>query len=85
MATAQGSTLSNYNNELVKCIEDLREKRDLVNREMVKEEEEKTKIQQDLKVRQTLCRGVSEQTGWGDGFAQGQTRRVERKTCQKTV
>lgn len=41
----QGATLQNYNNELVKCIEDLREKREEVNRAMLKEEEEKAKIQ----------------------------------------
>jgi Sjoegren syndrome nuclear autoantigen 1 len=41
----QGATLQNYNNELVKCIEDLREKREEVNRAMLKDEEEKAKIQ----------------------------------------
>lgn len=46
----QGATLQNYNNELVKCIEDLREKREEVNRQMLKEEEEKAKIQKDLTV-----------------------------------
>lgn len=52
---AQGSSLQNYNNELVKCIyifiitiigiEDLREKREEVNRQILNEEEEKVKIQ----------------------------------------
>ena len=46
----QGSTLQNYNNELVKCIEDLREKREEVNRQILKEEEEKAKIQKDLSI-----------------------------------
>lgn len=46
----QGATLQNYNNELVKCIEDLREKREEVNRAMLKEEEEKAKIQKDLTI-----------------------------------
>ncbi|KAF1325136.1 hypothetical protein FI667_g9494, partial [Globisporangium splendens] len=40
-----GATLQSYNNELVKCIEDLREKREEVNRAMLKEEKEKAKIQ----------------------------------------
>ena len=44
----QGATLQNYNNELVKCIEDLREKREEINRQILKEEEEKAKIQRDL-------------------------------------
>merc|ERR1712216_564344 len=47
---AQGATLQNYNNELVKCIEDLREKREEVNRAILKEEEEKAKIQKDLSI-----------------------------------
>lgn len=40
----------NHQNELVKCIEDLREKRDEINRQIMKEEEEKSKIQNDLAV-----------------------------------
>merc|ERR1712146_591655 len=62
----QGATLQNYNNELVKCIEDLREKREEINRQILKEEEEKAKIQKDLsilterlsKINETLSRKV---------------------------
>ena len=62
----QGATLQNYNNELVKCIEDLREKREEVNRQILKEEEEKAKIQKDLslltdrlsKINESLARKV---------------------------
>lgn len=46
----QGASLQNYNNELVKCIEDLREKREEINRQILKDEEEKAKIQRDLSV-----------------------------------
>uniref|UniRef100_A0A7S3GBG8 13 kDa deflagellation-inducible protein n=1 Tax=Palpitomonas bilix TaxID=652834 RepID=A0A7S3GBG8_9EUKA len=46
----QGATLQNYNNELVKCIEDLKEKREEVNRQILKDEEEKAKIQHDLRI-----------------------------------
>lgn len=35
---------------MVKCIEDLREKREEVNRQILKEEEEKAKIQKDLSI-----------------------------------
>ena len=42
--------MQNYNNQLVKCIEDLREKREEVNRQILKEEEEKAKIQKDLAI-----------------------------------
>ncbi|GAB5353393.1 hypothetical protein AAMO2058_000032600 [Amorphochlora amoebiformis] len=31
--SSQGATLQNYNNELVKCLEDLREKREILNKE----------------------------------------------------
>lgn len=46
----QGASLQNYNNELVKCIEDLREKREEINKQILKEEEEKARIQRDLSV-----------------------------------
>ena len=45
---SQGASLQNYNNELVKCIEDLREKREEINKQILKDEEEKAKIQRDL-------------------------------------
>ena len=44
----KGATLQTYNNELVKCIEDLRAKREEVNRQILKEEEEKARIQKDI-------------------------------------
>mmetsp|Transcript_26888 Transcript_26888/g.39838 ORF Transcript_26888/g.39838 Transcript_26888/m.39838 type:complete len:112 (-) Transcript_26888:199-534(-) len=46
----QGASLQNYNNELVKCIEDLRDKREEINKQILKEEEEKAKIQRDLSI-----------------------------------
>ena len=46
----QGASLQNYNNELVKCIEDLRQKREEINGVILKEEEEKAKIQRDLSI-----------------------------------
>lgn len=42
--------IQNQQNELVKCVEDLREKREEINRQILKEEEEKAKIQRDLSV-----------------------------------
>lgn len=51
----QGATLQNYNNELVKCIEDLREKREEINKQILKEEEEKGRIQKDLSVLTDRC------------------------------
>ncbi len=62
----QGASLQNYNNELVKCIEDLREKREEINKQILKDEEEKAKIQRDLssltdrlsKINETLARKI---------------------------
>ena len=45
-----GATLQNYNNELVTCIEDLRSKREEVNKSIAADEEEKAKIQNDLRI-----------------------------------
>jgi Sjoegren syndrome nuclear autoantigen 1 len=50
MSSSAGSkgALQNYNNELVRCIDDLREKREEVNRNILRDEEEKAKIQKEL-------------------------------------
>uniref|UniRef100_A0A383VUQ2 Deflagellation inducible protein n=1 Tax=Tetradesmus obliquus TaxID=3088 RepID=A0A383VUQ2_TETOB len=45
---AQGAALQNHNNELVKCIEDLREKREQNLKQIQDEEMEKQRIQQEL-------------------------------------
>ena len=46
----QGAALQSYNNELVKCIEDLCNKRDELQKQILTEEEEKCKIQNDLRI-----------------------------------
>ncbi|XP_031564258.1 Sjoegren syndrome nuclear autoantigen 1 homolog isoform X2 [Actinia tenebrosa] len=46
----QGAALQTYNNELVKCIEDLCTKRDELQKQILSEEEEKTKIQNDIRI-----------------------------------
>ena len=43
-----------YNNELVKCLEDLREKREQVNKAILKEEKEKASIQKQVRLIPTL-------------------------------
>eukprot|EP00998_Keelungia_sp_KM082_P003297 NODE_14094_length_425_cov_28.305369_g14071_i0.p2 GENE.NODE_14094_length_425_cov_28.305369_g14071_i0~~NODE_14094_length_425_cov_28.305369_g14071_i0.p2 ORF type:complete len:110 (+),score=16.92 NODE_14094_length_425_cov_28.305369_g14071_i0:74-403(+) len=45
-----GATLQNTNNELVKCIEELREKREEANRQILKEEEEKARIVNEIQI-----------------------------------
>ncbi|XP_041667389.1 Sjoegren syndrome nuclear autoantigen 1 [Cheilinus undulatus] len=48
--TQQAAALQTYNNELVKCIEDLSSKRDELNRQIKQEEEEKERLQHDIRV-----------------------------------
>eukprot|EP00730_Choanoeca_flexa_P000605 TRINITY_DN10265_c0_g1_i1.p2 TRINITY_DN10265_c0_g1~~TRINITY_DN10265_c0_g1_i1.p2 ORF type:complete len:110 (+),score=12.21 TRINITY_DN10265_c0_g1_i1:1133-1462(+) len=46
----QGATLQAYNSELVKCIEDLRKKREELHAQILAEEEEKLAVQNDLHI-----------------------------------
>ena len=46
----QGATLQGYNNELVKCLEDLKKKREELHTQILAEEEEKLKVQNDLHI-----------------------------------
>ena len=48
--TQQAAVLQNCNNELVKCIEDLCNKRDALQRDITSEEEEKSKLQNDIRI-----------------------------------
>ncbi|KAL4219296.1 Sjoegren syndrome nuclear autoantigen 1 [Mactra antiquata] len=46
----QGAALQSYNNELVKCINDLCGKRDELHKSILQEEEEKAKLQNDIRI-----------------------------------
>ncbi|XP_059405765.1 microtubule nucleation factor SSNA1-like [Carassius carassius] len=48
--TQQGAALQTYNNELVKCIEELCSKREELNRLIQQEEAEKSRLQHDIRV-----------------------------------
>ncbi|XP_068609174.1 microtubule nucleation factor SSNA1 isoform X1 [Brachionichthys hirsutus] len=48
--TQQAAALQTYNNELVKCIEDLCTKREELNRQIKLEDEEKDQLQHDIRV-----------------------------------
>ncbi|KAG1674975.1 hypothetical protein FOA52_014770 [Chlamydomonas sp. UWO 241] len=54
---AQGAALQNHNNELVKCIDDLRDKREEILKQLRDDEAEKGKIQADL---QTLTKRLAQ-------------------------
>ena len=47
--TQQGAVLQNYNNELVKCIEELSQKREELCRQIQQEEEEKQRLQNEVR------------------------------------
>jgi Sjoegren syndrome nuclear autoantigen 1 len=53
--TQQAAVLQNCNNELVKCIEDLCNKRDALQRDITSEEEEKNKLQNDIRILSERC------------------------------
>ncbi|KAM6901112.1 microtubule nucleation factor SSNA1 [Lycodopsis pacificus] len=48
--TQQAAALQTYNNELVKCIEELCSKREELNSQIKQEEEEKDRLQHDIRV-----------------------------------
>uniref|UniRef100_A0A8C0F2F7 SSNA1 n=3 Tax=Strigidae TaxID=30459 RepID=A0A8C0F2F7_BUBBB len=48
--TQQGAVLQGYNNELVKCIEDLRMQKEELNKQIQQAEEEKSKLQHKIQI-----------------------------------
>merc|ERR1712196_559903 len=76
---AQGATLQNYNNELVKSIEDLREKREELNRQILKEEEDKAAIQRELSILTDRLQRINESL-----VRKTQARNEYDKTIQET-
>jgi|ERR1712216_1106785 len=76
---SQGATLQNYNNELVKSIEDLREKREELNRQILKEEEDKAKIQKELSILTDRLQKINESL-----VRKTQARNEYDKTIQET-
>ena len=78
-SAGQGSSLQNYNNELVKCIEDLREKREELNRLILKEEEDKAKVQKEIAILTDRLKKVNESL-----VRKTQARNEYDKTIQET-
>eukprot|EP00484_Ammonia_sp_Unknown_P024881 CAMPEP_0197037594 /NCGR_PEP_ID=MMETSP1384-20130603/14763_1 /TAXON_ID=29189 /ORGANISM="Ammonia sp." /LENGTH=90 /DNA_ID=CAMNT_0042467915 /DNA_START=47 /DNA_END=316 /DNA_ORIENTATION=+ len=48
MEYSQASSLQNYNSDLVNCLQELRQKRDVVQKEIMGEEREKNRVQKQL-------------------------------------
>ena len=67
----QGAALQNYNNELVKCIEDLCAKRDELQRVVLMEEEEKHKLENEIRIASEKLARINE------GLAKKITARTE--------
>ena len=45
-----GAALQTYNNELVKCVEELRDRRDQLQKDILTEEEERARLQNDIRL-----------------------------------
>ncbi|PFH31708.1 sjoegren syndrome nuclear autoantigen 1 family protein [Besnoitia besnoiti] len=60
MTSTTNSNLHNYNHELVACIDDLRRKREEVNRQLIKEEEDKAKVQKEIIILQERLQKLNE-------------------------
>lgn len=76
---SQGASLQNYNNELVKCIEDLREKREEINRQISKDEDDKAKLQKDIQLLTERLQLVNDQLA-----RKNQARNEYDRTIQET-
>lgn len=74
-----GASLKNYNYELVKSIEDMRERREELNRQILKEEEERAKVEQELHRLHDLMNRLTEGLN-----AKISTRNEYDKTIQET-
>ncbi|MEW5311071.1 MAG: hypothetical protein WDW38_002814 [Sanguina aurantia] len=76
---AQGAALQNQNNELTRCIEDLREKREEISKQLREEEAEKAKITQDLQVLTKRLNQVNESIA-----RKNETKNEYEKVIQET-
>lgn len=59
----QGAALQTYNNELVKCLEGLSGKREAINKEILAEEEEKKKLENDMRIFADRLSRINESLG----------------------
>jgi len=86
-ANGQGSTLQGYNNELVKCIEDLREKREELNKLILKDEEDKAKVQKEIAILTDRLKKVNGKSfNPVDYFSEGLLRKSQaRNEYDKTI
>lgn len=62
--THQGAVLQSYNNEMVKCIEDLSTHREELNKQIKQAEEERSKIQNEIEMLTKQLECVCESLTW---------------------
>merc|ERR1712228_888285 len=74
-----GASLQTYNNELVKCLQDLKQKRDNVHKEITNEEREKSRVQKQLAEMTEQLHRLNESIA-----QKSQTRNEYDKTIQET-
>ncbi len=55
-----GDKLSNFNQQLIKCLEDLREKKNLLNREIKNNQEEKVKTENEINMLNNKLKNLNE-------------------------
>ena len=77
--TQSGASLQTYNNELVKCLQDLKQKRDNVHKEITNEEREKSRVQKQLAEMTEQLHRLNESI-----TQKSQTRNEYDKTIQET-
>ena len=83
-----GAALQSYNNELVKCIEDLCSKRDEVSREIKMDEQEKEKLEHDIAILherlQKVVTNLARKTQIRDEYGKMWTFSRENISCGNT-
>jgi Sjoegren syndrome nuclear autoantigen 1 len=47
---AQGASMQNYNNQLISCLEELKDQRDELNSQILREEEERAAVQREISI-----------------------------------
>ena len=77
--TQSGASLQTYNNELAKCLQDLKQKRDNVHKEITNEEREKSRVQKQLAEMTEQLHRLNESI-----TQKSQTRNEYDKTIQET-
>ncbi|XP_036272866.1 Sjoegren syndrome nuclear autoantigen 1 isoform X1 [Pipistrellus kuhlii] len=91
--TQQGAALQNYNNELVKCIEELCQKREELCRQIQQEEEEKQRLQNEVRqlteklarVNENLARKIASRNEFDRTIAETEAAYLKDRVCPQIL